>query len=105
VCVWDSEEAVKILDYGILFRDINVVEKVCVVCCMLHNNMLSEMESRESDARAGHGGALEGDGLWLRGNDRQFSVEDNRLLAALWGKRRSHLADHIYYCAKLNKQK
>ena len=35
----------KILDYGIRFRDIDVVKKVFVVCCMLHNNMLSEMES------------------------------------------------------------
>jgi hypothetical protein len=95
----------KILDYGIRFRDINVVEKVFVVCCMLHNNMLSEMVSRESDVRVGHGGPLEGDGFWLSGNDIQFSVVDNRLLATLWGKRRSRLADHIYYCAKLNKKK
>jgi hypothetical protein len=34
----------------------------------------------------GCGGPLEGDGLWLRGNERQFGVDDNRLLATLWGK-------------------
>ena len=68
----------KILDYGIRFRDIIVVEKVFIVCCMLHYNMLSETESRESDVRVGRGGPLEGDGLWLRGNDRRFGVEDNR---------------------------
>lgn len=67
--------------------------------------MLSEMESRELDVRMGHGGPLEGDWLWLRGNERQFEVDNNSLLACLWGKRRAHQADHIYYCVKLNKQK
>ena len=60
-----------ILNYGIHFQGINVVEKVFVVCCMLHNNMLSEMESWESDVCVGCGGPLEGDGPWLRGDDRQ----------------------------------
>ena len=82
-----------------------MVEKVFVVCCMLHNIMLSEMESRELDVQVGHGRPHEGDGLWLRGNERQFGVDDNRLLATMWGKRRARLADHIFYCAKLNKQK
>ena len=45
-----------------------MVEKVFVVCCMLHNNMLTEMEYRESDVQVGRGGPLEGDGLWLRGD-------------------------------------
>ena len=52
----------KILNYGTSFQDINVVEKVFVFCCMLHNNVLSEMESRESDICVWHGGALKGDG-------------------------------------------
>ncbi|KAL3797257.1 hypothetical protein HJC23_004549 [Cyclotella cryptica] len=41
----------KILDYGIRFSNMQVVEKVFVVCCMLHNFMLSEMESKESDVQ------------------------------------------------------
>ncbi len=72
---------------------------------MFHNIMLSEMESQELDLHVGRGGPLEGDGLWLRGNERKFGVDDNKLLATMWGKRRARLADHIYYCAKLNKQK
>ncbi|KAL9182591.1 hypothetical protein ACHAXT_013243 [Thalassiosira profunda] len=43
----------KILEYGIRFRDIEVVEKVFVVCCMLHNMMLTEMETRDSQHRWG----------------------------------------------------
>ena len=93
-----------ILDYGIRFRNIHVVEKVFVVCCMLHNNMLSEMKTTDSDARVGRGGPIDGDGLWLRGDEREFAVEDNRLLATLWGQRRAQLAKHIKYCDKQAKK-
>ena len=34
---------------------------------MFHNNMLSEMETTDSDAHVGIGRPIEGDGLWLRG--------------------------------------
>ena len=60
----------KILDYGIHFRDISVNEKIFVVCCILHNNMLTEMESNESNVRVGWGAPLPRDGVWLRDNDR-----------------------------------
>ena len=33
------------LESGLRFCDIRVIEKVFVVCCMLHNMMLSEMET------------------------------------------------------------
>ncbi len=65
-----------------------VVEKVFTVCCMLHNNMLTEMESRECDVRVGCGTPFEGDGIWLRGNNRFISDADedgeSRALAAQW---------------------
>ena len=48
---------------------------------MLHSNMLSEMETTDSDACVGRGGPIDGDGLWLKRDDREFGVEDNRLLA------------------------
>ena len=94
----------KILDNGIRFSDMRVVEKVFTVCCMLHNNMLTEMESRECDVRVGHGTPLEGDGIWLRGNNRFVGdtdeVEESRALSTQWSCQRAQLADHIYYCAK-----
>ena len=34
----------KILNCGICFRDISVAEDIFVGCCILHNNMLTEME-------------------------------------------------------------
>ena len=60
----------------------------------------SEMETTDSDARGGRGGPIVGDGLGLRGEDREFGVEDNQLSAMLWGQQRAQLAKHIKYCAK-----
>ena len=99
----------KVLDNGIRISDMHVVEKVFTVCCMLHNNMLTEMESRESEVRVGRGVPLEGDGIWLQGNDR-FDMDadgegESRALAAQWSCRRTQLADHIYYCAKRDKSR
>ena len=59
----------KILDHGIRIIDMHIIEKVFTICCMLHNNMLTERESRDCDVRVGCGASLEGDGIWLRGND------------------------------------
>ncbi len=70
----------KILDYGSCFRDSTVVEKIFVVCCILHNSMLTEMESKKSDVRVGRGVPLPGDGVWLCGNDRSFLMNDNKLM-------------------------
>lgn len=54
----------KNLEYGVRFGDIEVVERVLIVCCMLHNMMLSEMETR--------------------GKQWQF-VEDNQFMVMLYG--------------------
>jgi len=49
----------RILDNGIRFHNIHVVENMFVVCCMLHNNMLSEMAAIDSDARVGRCGPID----------------------------------------------
>ena len=43
----------QILEYGVCFRNIKVVEKVFVVCCMLHNMMLSDMETQDTSYHVG----------------------------------------------------
>lgn len=68
----------KIHYYGICFCDITVVEKIFDVCCILHNNMLMEMESKESSVRVGRGVSLEEDGVWLRGDNRSFEMNNNK---------------------------
>ena len=75
------------------------VEKVFTVCCMLHNDMLTEMESRHCDVRVRRGAPLPGDGIWLQGDDRQFDDEgEDAALAFLWASRQ--LAQHIHNCAR-----
>jgi hypothetical protein len=75
----------RILDYGICFRYMEFIEKILPVCCMLHNEMLPEMETRDCDVRVGRGAPLPGDGIWLRGDDRIFDNEgEDNALALLW---------------------
>lgn len=96
----------KILEFGIRFRSIVVVEKVFTVCSMLHNMMLSEMETRESSHRVGRGQPLSGDSIWLDG-PQQFPPVNSRdttasHLAMEWGKRRKLLAAHLEYVKRAN---
>ena len=66
--------------------------------------MLTEMESRDHDVRVQRGTPLPGDGIWLRGDDRQFDDEgEDAALAFLWANRREKLAQHIHYCARRDK--
>ncbi len=65
------------------------IEKVFSVCCILHNLMLMEMESHDCDVRVGQGAPLPGDGIWLRGDNREFDINsEDRDEAMLWGTRR-----------------
>ncbi len=101
----------KILEYGIRFRDIKVVEKVFVVCCMLHNIMLTEMETRQSSHVVGKGAPLGRDAIWIAGDlgpapvrmGRQFKGQEHRL-AMEWGKRRKALAAHHEFSKKAEKR-
>ena len=80
----------KILDNGIRISNMQVVEKVFTVCCMLHNNILTEMETRDCDVRVGRGAPVKGDGIWLQGNDQLFDDADgpqeSRALAIQWSR-------------------
>ena len=66
-----------------------------------------EMESRECNVRVRCGTPLEGDGIWLQGNNHFVSDADedgeSRALAAQWSCQRAQLADNIYYRAKRDK--
>ncbi len=96
----------KILEYGIRFRDIKVVEKIFNVCCMLHNDMLSEMKTRETNYRVGRGTPNPGDAIWLAGPDDGDQVvqnwNDTRVKAAArdWSKRRNDLAANLEFCKR-----
>lgn len=95
----------KVLAYGVCFLGLPTVEKIFVVCRMLHIFLLSEMESKESDVCIGLGKPFPRDGIQLRGGpERSFPWKyDNRVLAHLWSQRRDCLADHIHYCPQIAK--
>ena len=72
---------------------------------MLHNEMLTEMKSRDCDVRVGRGAPLPGDGIWLRGDYRVFRNDGgDNALALLWTRRHEMLAECIHFCAKMAKQ-
>ena len=92
----------KILEYGIRFNDIKVVENIFIVCSMLHNMMLGDAETSDSQIRVGRGAPLEGDAIWLR-NDTNVPVASDNVAAVEWLKRRNELAAHCEFmnrCAK-----
>ena len=85
----------RVLNNGILFRDINVCDKVFTTCCCLHNFLLDLMERNHT--RVGRGGPLENDGIWLSGgNTLTNDVDDtNAVLANKFVRRRAILAMHL----------
>ena len=94
--------------YGIRFRNIKVVEKVFNVCCMLHNFMLSEMTTRDTNARVGRGGPIGQDAIWLAGpltgSSGGTCTSTERQLAAEWGRRRRALVAHLTYSKQQQKR-
>ena len=105
----------KILEYGIRFRSMKVAEKVFVVSCMLHNMMLSEMETRESNYRVGRGAPTAGDAhagdvIWINAQAAPPRVRRSDgpwayTLANQWGKRWAELAAHHAHCKRAEKRR
>ena len=96
----------KCLESGLRFQDIRVVEKVFVVCYMLHNIMLSEMD-RETSYRVAQGAPIGRDAIWLADPQhrppRQADISKKRLAEA-WGKRRRELGGHLAEAKRRNKR-
>ena len=84
----------RVLNNGILFRDIDVCDKVFTTCYCLHKFLLNLMERH--NVRVGRGGPLENDGIWLSGNTAtNHDVETNTILANKFVRRREILAMHL----------
>jgi hypothetical protein len=94
----------KILEYGIRFDAIEVVERVFIVCCILHNMMLSEMETQDNTTTAGRGAPLGQDAIWIaelgEGVSPRCTTNDEKVQAMQWGKRRVLLAEHGEYVSQ-----
>jgi hypothetical protein len=85
----------RILNNGLLYREITDCEKIFLSCCGLHIFLLDISES--SDVRVGHGAPLPGNGIWLNGGSETANDEGgNRMLAFKFGKWREILAKLLY---------
>ena len=73
------------------------------MCCILHNMMLSEMETRDSSIPVGRGApiAIGGDAIWLalpgEGVSPRCTTNDDKAQVLLWGKHRQCIAEHVEY--------
>ena len=101
----------KMIEYGIRFRSIRTVEQVFIVCCILHNMMLSEMDTHDSSVRVGRGAPLDWDAIWLQGVLPPApvvagapGVREAKKLAKDWAKRRRELAEHLEYAKRSEKR-
>ena len=87
------------MEYGICFDNIEVVESIFIVCSILHNMMLSEMETRDNSTTVGQGAPLGQDAIWIakprEGVSPRCVTHDEKVQAMLWGKRRLLLAEHV----------
>jgi hypothetical protein len=94
----------KILEYGICFDNIEVVERVFIVCSILHNMMLSEMETRDNRTTVGWGAPLGQDAIWIaepgEGVSPRCVTNDEKAQAMKWGKRQVLLAEHVKYVSQ-----
>ena len=92
------------VECSLRFCNIRTAEKVFVVCCILHNLMLSEMETRDNSVCVGRGAPLGRDGIWLQGAlppapifEGATAGREAKKLANAWAKRRRELAEHLEY--------
>jgi hypothetical protein len=83
----------KILNNGLLFRDICICENIFVTCCCLHYFLLDLMV--QTNIRVGRGYPIGDDGLWLDGHMIANEDKTERFLAIKFGQRRSLLAKHL----------
>jgi hypothetical protein len=101
----------RILEYGIHYRCIETSEKIFVVCAILHNMLIDEIDWSESDVpRVGRGVPKAGDAIYLEGPTDRDAAEpvsrgqksNEKKEAADWAARREQLSEHHAYGKKTN---
>jgi hypothetical protein len=86
----------KILNNGLMYRDIKVCEKIFVTCSCLHNMLIDDMQMKHSDTRVGWGALLGDDGIYLDGHTKPPNVDKSDLhLAKEFGECQNALASHL----------
>ena len=90
----------RVLNEGLYYCNINIYEKIFVICCCLNNFLLNQRE--RTNVRDGQGVQIGNDGIWLDGHTTNNSTDTSELaLSKNFTKRRSLLAKHLnVFCQK-----
>ena len=100
--VWNLKEVVEVLEYGIRFWDIRLCKKLFVVCCILHNMVLDDSETRGNMVRVGCGSPVKRDAIWLGNETNQPCAprsHSESVAAVEWTKGRNELLEHVEFMA------
>jgi hypothetical protein len=101
----------RILEYGIHYRCIVTSEKIFVVCAILHNMLINEIDWSESDVpQVGRSVPKAGDAIYLEGPTDRDAAEpvsrsqkrNEKKDGVDWAARREQLSEHHAYCKKKN---
>ena len=86
----------KILNDGLLYRDIKICEKIFVMAECLHNMLVEDTIGNYRDARVGRGSPLSNDGMYLDGHTVPQNLDkEDKHLTKEFGKRRLNLAINL----------
>lgn len=58
------------MEYGVHYQLMELVEMMFVTCCVLHNMLKDESETEVRTVRVGRGIPLEGDAIYLEGQEQ-----------------------------------
>jgi hypothetical protein len=101
----------RILEYGIHYCCIETSEMIFVICAILHNMLIDEIDWSESDVpRVGRGVPKAGDAIYLEGPTDRDAAEpvsrsqkrNEKEEAADWAARWEQLSEHHAYCKRKN---
>ncbi len=80
-----------------------------IVCSILHNMMLSKIETRDSRTTVGWDAPLGQDAIWIaepgEGASPRCVTNNEKAQAMQWGKRQLLLAEHIEYVSREAKRR
>ena len=86
------------LNNGFFYRQVEVCEKIFVMCCWLHNFLLDLME--RPNINLGRGAPIGDDGVWLSApSDAEppaYKTNNDRILSEQFAHRREQLVHHLH---------
>lgn len=100
----------RILEYGIHFRNLELIESIFLTCCVLHNIMVDDPETVQNQTRVARGIPTGIDAIYIwdgssdDSNTRARTNRSERRLTSQWNERRNILAEHLEYCRSIHRR-